>query len=61
MHAFLDLEHLSFHILSTYSIFFIYFDTGISVRSAEFYRREQDAVKAAMDVREQIVSESGIL
>lgn len=34
---------------------------GISVRSAEFYRREQDAVKAAMDVREQIVSESGIL
>lgn len=34
---------------------------GISVRSAEFYRREQDAIKAAMDVREQIVSESGIL
>jgi len=31
------------------------------VRSAEFYRREQDAIKAAMDVREQIVSESGIL
>jgi hypothetical protein len=32
-----------------------------SVRSAEFYRQEQDAVKAAMDVREQIVAESNFL
>ncbi|XP_021932059.1 TBC1 domain family member 31 isoform X2 [Zootermopsis nevadensis] len=32
-----------------------------SLRSAEFYRQEQDAVKAAMDVREHIVAESGFL
>jgi hypothetical protein len=29
------------------------------VRSAEFYKQEQDAVEAAMDVRERIVSEAG--
>jgi hypothetical protein len=32
-----------------------------SVRSAEFYRQEQDALKAAMDVREQIVADSSYL